>query len=245
MSSNASLISAQHGTTFAKDLAGLEDYTTPIELEPNESLYDSPSRPERGLFFIEKGVMVSCSLQSSCSFYALDLTTQLLGVQKIERDADLTANTRGLTNRSVLSRAGHFVGGGSISGLKARTGSVGREVSRMKAFKRGQTQQTFRLARVGAGWVVGAIEAVSGMQNAGIHLAVNRCRVHYLSYSQMEALETKDPVLMLHLYKLLSTMLAKQQELTTGQLATFHSIVSSPSQKKPIGRKAALAFRGS
>jgi hypothetical protein len=113
----------------------------------------------------------------------------------------------------------------------------------MKASKKERTQQNFRLARVGAGWVVGAIEAVSGMQNAGIHLAVNRSRVHYLSYSQMENLEKSDPVLMLQLYKLLSTMLARQQELTTGQLATFHSIMSSPSQQKPIGRKAALAFQ--
>lgn len=50
-----------YGTNFSDDLAGLEDFTTPIELEPNESLYDSPSRPERGLFFIERGVLVRTS----------------------------------------------------------------------------------------------------------------------------------------------------------------------------------------
>jgi hypothetical protein len=48
----------KHGTSFARALAGLEEYTVPIELVPGESLYDSLSRPERGLFFIEKGVMV-------------------------------------------------------------------------------------------------------------------------------------------------------------------------------------------
>ena len=49
----------QHGSSFAVELANIEEYTTPIELEPNESLYDSTSRPERGLFFIEEGVLVS------------------------------------------------------------------------------------------------------------------------------------------------------------------------------------------
>ena len=52
-------VDEQHGTNFAKDLANIEEYTTPIELKPNESLYDSPSRPERGLFFIEEGILVS------------------------------------------------------------------------------------------------------------------------------------------------------------------------------------------
>ena len=52
-------VDEQHGTNFALELASVEDYTTPIQLEPNESLYDSTSRPERGLFFIEEGVLVS------------------------------------------------------------------------------------------------------------------------------------------------------------------------------------------
>lgn len=52
-------VDEQHGSNFAVDLASIEEYTTPIELEPNESLYDSTSRPERGLFFVEEGVLVS------------------------------------------------------------------------------------------------------------------------------------------------------------------------------------------
>ena len=43
---------------------GLEKYTTPIELEPRQCIYQCdggvvPSS-ERGLFFIEAGIVVSC-----------------------------------------------------------------------------------------------------------------------------------------------------------------------------------------
>lgn len=77
---------------------------------------------------------------------------------------------------TTFGRTGQFVNGGSVSGLKVRTGTVGRELAMMKASKKERTTQTFRLARVGPGWIVGAIEAVSGLHNVGIHLAVNRCR---------------------------------------------------------------------
>ena len=51
-------VDEQHGTDFAHTLEKLDEYTTPILLEPNESLYDSASLPERGLFFIEEGILV-------------------------------------------------------------------------------------------------------------------------------------------------------------------------------------------
>jgi len=134
-------IDEEHGTTFARELASLEEYTTPIELAPNESLYDSASKPERGLFFIEEGVL------------------------KIERDASLTAGTR----RS------HFPDpGGSISKLRVRSGTMANEYARLKEANSGPQRQTFRLARVGPGWIVGAVEAVCGMEHAGIHIAVTR-----------------------------------------------------------------------
>ena len=133
--------------------------------------------------------------------------------------------------------------GGSISGLKARSGTVGREYARQKASTSTPQQQSFRLARVGAGWVVGAVEAVSGMENPGLHLAVTASRLHYLSYSQMEKLEKKNPLLMLRLYKLLSMTLCRQHQVTIGQLGTLHAIMASPAQLKPVGRQASQAFQ--
>lgn len=164
-------------------------------------------------------------------------------LQKIERDSGRTANTRSLRGSPSIRRSNLIADGGSISGLKVRSGTIGREYASLKASHSAPQQQSFRLARVGAGWVVGTVEAVSGMENPGLHLAVTSCRLHYLSYSQMEKLEGKDPVLMLRLYKLLSSMMAKQQMLTINQLGTLHAIMASPAQLKPIGRKVSQAFQ--
>lgn len=133
--------------------------------------------------------------------------------------------------------------GGTISGLKIRSGTIGREYASLKALNSTPQQQSFRLARVEAGWVVGTVEAVSGMENPGRHLAVTSCRLHYLSYSQIEKLEKQNPTLILQLYKLLSMALCRQHQATIGQLGTLHAIMASPAQLKPVGRKASQAFQ--
>lgn len=60
---------------------------------------------------------------------------------------------------------------GSLNQLKARTGSIGREMARLKAGGDDKTNQSFRLARIGPGWVLGSIEAVSGLQHPGSLIA--------------------------------------------------------------------------
>jgi len=229
-------VDEQHGTDFAHSLAELDEYTTPIVLEPNESLYDSASLPERGLFFIEEGILVRICVCQSVGQVLLRYSHNSTLQKKIERDTSMATHTRSL-------RKGVINDGGTVTGLKIRTGSIGREYARLKAADSASHKQSFRLARIGPGWVVGAVEAVSGLENTGLHLAVTACRLHYLSYSQMESLEGEDPVLMLRLYKLLSSMMAKQQEVTIGQLGTLHAIMASPAQLKPVGRKASMMFQ--
>lgn len=51
-------ITEQHGIAFTKELHGLGEYASVVELEPNDVLYESQEL-ERGLFFIEEGIMVS------------------------------------------------------------------------------------------------------------------------------------------------------------------------------------------
>lgn len=57
-------IDQQHGIMFTSDLLGLEKYCTPVEIEVGESLYHSNggvvSDDNRGLFFIETGLLVRC-----------------------------------------------------------------------------------------------------------------------------------------------------------------------------------------
>jgi CRP-like cAMP-binding protein len=210
------LIDEQHDQEFSKDLLGLEPYTTVLELEPGDRLFacDGGQVEDR-----ERGLFFIES-----------------GMLKIERDATETL-TRG---RNTLTRNR---GSGTIGHLHARSGTVGKQRAAIKASSREATTQTFRLARIGPGWVCGAIEGASGLKNTGVHVAVTKCRVHHLPFQTMEEIEKEDPSLMLSLYKMLSHLMARRQEITIEQLATFHSIMSSPAHSKPVSRAAMMALR--
>eukprot|EP00578_Thalassiosira_sp_NH16_P005198 CAMPEP_0181137492 /NCGR_PEP_ID=MMETSP1071-20121207/33735_1 /TAXON_ID=35127 /ORGANISM="Thalassiosira sp., Strain NH16" /LENGTH=102 /DNA_ID=CAMNT_0023224251 /DNA_START=257 /DNA_END=562 /DNA_ORIENTATION=+ len=85
----------------------------------------------------------------------------------------------------------------------------------------------FRLARIGPGWVIGSISDIMGQDIPGTYTALTPCRVHHLPFESIEDLEVENPVLVLHLYKLLSHLAARRQEMTIGQLATLRSIMSA------------------
>ena len=55
----------------------------------------------------------------------------------------------------------------------------------------------------------------------------------------MKQIEKSDPKLMMNLYKLMSSVSLKRQELTIGQLSQFVSIMQSPSPKEPASRSFA------
>ena len=62
------LIDEQHQTSFANELSELERYTTEIDFQPGDQLYENPDM-ERGLFFVEYGIMASsadCLIRSPC-----------------------------------------------------------------------------------------------------------------------------------------------------------------------------------
>lgn len=91
--------------------------------------------------------------------------------------------------------------------------------------------------------VCGAIEGASGLKHDGVHIAVTNCRLHHLTFQKLEQMETDHPALVVTLYKMLSHLMARRQEITIEQLATFHSIMSSPAHSKPVSRAAIMAFR--
>ena len=216
-------IDEQHGISFADDLAELQAYTIPVELESSQSLFgdDSPFDDEarRGLFFIETGLM------------------------KVERDPTYTM-TRG-SKASLRRKIGpgfasqRVLGeGGSISQLNARAPTIGREAALLKSTTayRARTSHTFRLARIGPGWVVGAIEGASGLKNPGMYIAVTDCRLHLLPFARIQELETTNPKLVLRLFKMMAHIMSRRQELTIEQLSTLHSIMTSPASTKPVSR---------
>lgn len=52
-------IDEEHGDNFSKDLLGWQNYTQLVELNPGDHLYKERGL-QRGLFFIESGVLVRC-----------------------------------------------------------------------------------------------------------------------------------------------------------------------------------------
>jgi uncharacterized protein YdiU (UPF0061 family) len=53
-------------------------------------------------------------------------------------------------------------------------------------------------------------------------------RMHLITFSQLEELETTNPALVLRLYKLLTHVMARKEDSTIDQLSTLHNIMSSP-----------------
>jgi CRP-like cAMP-binding protein len=216
-------IDTQHSGDYAMDLSDLYPYTVPIELDIGECLYECEGGPvsdsNRGLFFIESGLM------------------------KIERDSGMSLTRGSMIGAPSSSGYDPRV---SLSSMQARTGSMGKQAAMLKSgARRRQMETSIRLARLGPGWVVGTLEGVGATQYPSHHVAVSKCKMHHLPYHRIEEIEEKDPKLVLRLYKLLSHLMARRQELAIGQLVTLHSIMTAAPARKPIGRissKAHLSF---
>jgi hypothetical protein len=195
----------QHGLDYASILKDLHSYVKEVVLQPGES----NDGLERGLFFIEEGIM------------------------KIERSSEATLS------RSRQAPSGIFqlnstlkmdAGVGSIGRNNAILKALGTN---------GKNVHHFRVARVGPGWITGLHEALGaggGESSRRNFQAMTRCKLHHLPYRIISELEAEKPFVLLTLYKLLAFLLAKRQESTITQLGTLHSIMTSQAQKRPIGR---------
>ena len=101
----------------------------------------------------------------------------------------------------------------SLGRVSARSRSIGQEVARMKARVRDKNGM-FRVARVGPGWVVGVIEALSGSENPGHAFAVSHCRLHYIAYHKINDIEAESPSLALKCKCNRSIVLISSNKLT-------------------------------
>ena len=206
-------IDAQHNLKMSRILQSLEQFTDAIELNAGDNLnYAGSEHLPRGLYFVEEG-LIKCEYDSSASL------------------------TRG---RTSFFAAPHLKSATeSISQLKARTPTVGRCANILKKNPGAMLAQNhvFRLARIGPGWVIGAISDFIGDEIPGTYTALTPCRLHHLTFETIDELEVDQPVLILHLYKLLSRLSARRQEMTITQLATLRSIMSATAPTKPISRR--------
>ena len=147
-----------------------------------------------------------------------------------------------MTFQKIERNAGETLTRGSFGSMNTGERFSGNTLNKMQslysALMTGQGAdsqgQTFRLARISQGWVTGTLEAVSGIRRQGDHVALTLCRLWHLPFSKLEEIESKNPRLILSLYKLLSYLMARRQEATIGQLATLHSIMSSPPYTRPL-----------
>mmetsp|Transcript_9447 Transcript_9447/g.20438 ORF Transcript_9447/g.20438 Transcript_9447/m.20438 type:complete len:596 (+) Transcript_9447:1310-3097(+) len=217
-------IDTQHSISLGIHLQELEKHTTPIEINVGDKLNDTGNPESRsmppGLYFVEAG-LIRCEHDSSASL------------------------TRG-TRQGSLFAAPHMTSSAdSIGHVNARSATVGRTANLLKQNPQGAMlaqSAVFQLARIGPGWVIGSISEFTGQEIPGTYTALTPCRVHHLTFETIEELEVDNPVLILHLYKLLSHLSARRQEMTIGQLATMRSIFSSSAPSKPISRKKMKAI---
>lgn len=216
-------IDEQHGLHTVDELATLASYTTPIELGPGDILLR-----RNGLYFVEIGLMRVQSSASTVGGYAS------------------TTNT--VSNSHFAKAPGYDFALPSIGHLNARSSNLGERAAEWKASQRGDqhnrpehSEQTFRLARIGQGWILGSIEmATHGMKRPGTHVASSDCRLHFLSADAIHRAETEKPIAVMHLYKLLAFLATKRQEVTIEQLGQFVHILNSPTPRL-TGGKSGLA----
>lgn len=166
----------------------------------------------RGLYFVESGLINS----------------------EHNPSASLTRGRQMLYATSVMSQSTD-----SIGQLNARSATIGRGQA---VLKNSFSSHTFRLCRVGPGWVIGCISVFSGQDIPGTFICVTESRVHYLPFETIKELETSKPFLIVQLYKLLAHLGARRQEVTITQLSTLRSIMSSTAPTRPISRKSMAAL---
>lgn len=215
-----SKIEEQHGVPAAKDLADFGPHTTPISLLAGEVLVRDSRNP--GIYFVESGLL---RVKHATGRSTMSLST-----------ATATSASTGLVVDPGLS----------IGHLNARTTTLGRKRAAWKkdVVQRKPNEQTFRLARVGQGWVIGSIQAATANEirsHAGVHVAETDCLLHFLPYKCVLEMETEKPALAMALYKLMSLLATKRQESTIQQLDQLVKILNTPTPRLGGGGKRELA----
>ncbi|GMH74803.1 hypothetical protein TrST_g5929 [Triparma strigata] len=199
----------------------LEPFLKPLVkelvLKPGESVYSKARSVyganagtvdvERGLFFIESGHI------------------------KVQKPSNQTM-TRGGTLRREINNLSQ---GGSVGGKDARGLEIGRAGMKKKGMERGE--QTFRLASMGPGWVLGCREVSGGLKFNGSYIACTPCKLHYLPLSALDELTEYSPQASLTLYKMMAHLVAKNLESAIAQIDSFKNVIGGRGEGKPTKRE--------
>ncbi len=216
-----SLVDSEQGLGFCNHLMGLASFVKPLDLQPGQSLYDVASMMfhgpnlspfQRGLFFIEYGAI------------------------KVERDPNISiSHSHSLRKRRSIDELNSRH---TISGMKARstrTGYASNSLKRMNSSSK--RNMSFRLARVGPGWILGCREVASGLHDPAMYVAVTKARLYFLSKEEIARLEAGNPHLAVILHRTIAHIMAKDFDNIQEQMAQYHTIHSSRSSGGPVRRE--------
>uniref|UniRef100_A0A7S3Q242 STAS domain-containing protein n=1 Tax=Chaetoceros debilis TaxID=122233 RepID=A0A7S3Q242_9STRA len=233
-------IDLQHNMDVANSLISLRSHASIVDLKAGDSLFRDNTGviiEERGsgLFFIEHG-MINVERDSSL--------THTRGSTRGSRGSLVSQRMKRNNHTGIYATPRMKANSDSLTGLQARTGTIGREAAILKkSAGLMREQRTVRLARLKPGFVIGALGDPSSLHSSGDHIAVTPCRLHHISQIEIEKLEENNPRIVLELFKMMSTLQARKQEITISQLTTMTAIMTSLAPTKPVGRITMAAIK--
>lgn len=203
-------IDEQHGLNTLAVLRDFRDDAVAIELDANDVL----EREEgQGLYFVETGTLF------------------------IQPTSNLSTRTLG----SPTGAGAAFDPSLSLGAMHARpTPQVARQYPYTLDPRYRDGEQSFRLARLGQGSIIGTVEATSGLRRPCEYVAASSsssCRLHHLPLEAIRRAERDNPALAMNLYKTISHVATKREEQTIQQLGQLNRILRSPTPRLRGGKK--------
>ena len=70
------------------------------------------------------------------------------------------------------------------------------------------------------------IENALGQWPGGVTIAATHCRLYHLPFTKLQELEKEEPMLVVHLYKMLTYLMARKEVVTIDHLNTLYNILT-------------------
>lgn len=146
------LIDRNHNVSNSKNLGKLSKFVRRIDLARGTSLFEAPG--------IQQFAMEDSDERG------------LFFVEYGELSLERNPNKSTRSGSNFLNQ-----NQGTITGIRSRGDGY---MARNARARNSATERSFRNARLGAGWILGATEFCCGLKNAGVHICVADARLHFI-----------------------------------------------------------------
>lgn len=117
----------------------------------------------------------------------------------------------------------------SVGSLDARGEMASHK--RQQRLGRGEKETlTFRLARLGPGWVVGAREVACGLKFIGTYEAMTDTKIHYLSKRDIDRVTEDRGDVGVAVWKMIGKLVARNLDSAIDQLSNYHTYQGASSR---------------